>query len=203
MMKKINNRELGLIIVLVSSVFIAAFVLLRIQPLRDQLIVLKKDKQKMQKKFNKEKSGKASRGSVKKLQQEFDELTLKIDSEGKTMAGYQQSFIDLQDSSKQAQLKSAITQLIESQGLIISDIREESKSLDTLVNAQTKKGGQGIKRPMIGLKLTGSFTMLNGFIQQLERLKNSVVITRLSITVKREGGMRAPYVLSTELSLAL
>ncbi|NOR71814.1 MAG: hypothetical protein GQ532_19360 [Methylomarinum sp.] len=202
-MKKINNRELGLIIVLVSSVFIATFVLLRIQPLRDELIVLKKDKQKVQKKFNKEKSGKASRGSVKKLQQEFDELTLKIDSEGKTMAGYQQSFIDLQDSGKQAQLKSAITQLIESQGLIISDIREESKSLDSLVNAQTKKGGQGIKRPMIGLKLTGSFTMLNGFIQQLESLSNSVVITRLSITVKRDDGMRAPYVLSTELSLAL
>jgi len=202
-MKKINNRELGLIIVLVSSVFIAAFVLLRIQPLRDQLIVLKKDKQKIQKKFNKEKSGKASRGSVKKLQQEFDELTQKIDSEGKTMAGYQQSFIDLQDSGKQAQLKSAITQLIESQGLIISDIREESKSLDTLVNAQTKKGGEGIKRPMIGLQLTGNFTMLNGFIQQLESLSNSVVITRLSITVEREGGMRAPYVLSTKLSLAL
>jgi len=203
MMKKLNNRELGLIIVLVSSVFIAAFVLLRIEPLRDQLILLKKDKQKTQKKFNKEKTGKASRGSVKKLQQEFDELTLKIDSEGKTMAGYQQSFIDLQDSGKQAQLKSAITQLIESQGMIISDVREESKSLDSLVNAQTKAGGQGIKRPMIGLKLTGNFTMLNGFIQQLEALSNSVVITRLSITVERKEDMRAPYLLLTELSLAL
>jgi len=202
-MKKLNNRELGLIIVLLGTVFISAFVLLRIQPLRDQLVILKKEKQKIEKKFNKEKAGKTSRGSVKKLQQEFDELTEKINAEGKTMAGYQQSFIDLQKGGKQAELKSAITQLIESQGMVISDIREESKSLDSLVNEKSKKTQQGIKRPMIGLQLVGNFTMLNSFIQQLENLPNSVVITRLSMTVERQTDKRAAYQLLTELSLAL
>lgn len=202
-MKKLNKRELGLIIVLVGTLFISAFALLRIQPSRNQLLSLKKEKQKIQKKFNKEKTGTKRRGSVKKQQQKLDALTLRIDAESKTMVGYQQSFIDLQESGRQAQLKSEITQLIESQGMIILDIREESKGLESLINAQAKSSRQDIKRPMIGLKLTGNFSMLNGFIQQLEALPYSVVITRLSITVERQSDMRAPYQLLTELSLAL
>jgi len=202
-MKRLNSRELGLISVLLGTLFISVFVILHIQPLRNQLITLKKDKQKVQKKINKEKSNVIKKGSLLKLKKSLSELKAQTKLESKTMAGYQQSFIDLQQYEKQADLKAEITHLIEVQGLTITDIGEESQSLDKLVNTQTKASTQDIKRPMIGLELTGDFTMLNNFIQQLESLSNSVVITRLSLTVERDKDLRAPYVLSTQLSLAL
>jgi len=202
-MKRLNSRELGLISVLLGTLFISVFVILHIQPLRNQLITLKKDKQKVQKKINKEKSNVIKKGSLLKLKKSLSELKAQTELESKTMAGYQQSFIDLQQYEKQADLKAEITHLIEVQGLTITDIGEESQSLDKLVNTQTKASTQDIKRPMIGLELTGDFTMLNNFIQQLESLSNSVVITRLSLTVERDKDLRAPYVLSTQLSLAL
>lgn len=87
--------------------------------------------------------------------------------------------------------------------MTILDIGEDSQSLDKLVNAQSQETTKGINRPMINLKLTGNFSMLNGFIQQLETLPYSVVITRLSMVVERQADTRAPYQLLTDLSLAL
>jgi Tfp pilus assembly protein PilO len=203
MMGSLKQRELWLIAILLVAVIVTSFSLIKIQPLRNQLVTLKKAKQKVQKKFNKAKTATKKKGSVKKMQASLKQLKEKIETEGKTMAGYQQSFIDLQQDGMQADLKAEITHLIESQGMTILDIGEDSQSLDKLVNAQTETSTNDISRPMINLKLTGDFSMLNDFIQQLETLPNSVVITRLSMTVERQEDMRAPYQLMTELSLAL
>jgi len=204
-MKSLNKREFGLIMFLLGSLFITGFILFRVQPVREQLLALKQQKQKVQKKFNKEQSGNKSRGSVKSLQQELELLKTKISIETKTMAGYQQSFIDLQENEKQADLKAKITGLIVAEGMVIEGIGEDSKSLDELVRTETqgKASAEEIKRPMIGLELTGSFTRLNNFFQQLESLPYSVVITRLSMTSVRKKDLRAPYDLSIKLSLAL
>ena len=202
-MKSFKKSEWILIGILISTLFISGFILLRVQPFRGQLKLLNKDLQKIQKKVNKEQSSEKSRGSVKKIQQELDDLKAAIEIESKTMAGYQQSFIDLQKNEQQAELKAQITNLIEVQGMTISNIGEDSKSLDKLINAQTKASTQDIKRPMISLSLSGNFIMLNNFFQQLEELPYSVVITRLSMTVERKADLRAQYQLMTELSLAL
>lgn len=203
MMGSLKKRELWLVSILLVAVVISSFVLIKIQPLRNQLIGLKKEKQKVQKKFNKAKTATTKKGSVKKKRASLKQLKEKIETESKTMAGYQQSFIDLQQDGKQADLKAEITHLIESQGMTILDIGEDSQSLDKLVSAQAETSTNDISRPMINLKLTGDFSMLNDFIQQLETLPNSVVITRLSMMIERQEDMRAPYQLMTELSLAL
>lgn len=204
-MRTLNKREFWLLTVLLISLFIAMFILLRIQPARQQLMALNKSQQKIQKKINKEQAGNKSRGSVKALKKELDALKVKISTESKTMAGYQQSFIDLQQNQKQADLKAKITGLISAEGMVISGIGEDSKSLDELVNSQSQNHSsvQEIKRPMISLELSGTFGMLNNFFQQLEDLPYSVVITRLAMSAAREENLRAPYQLNINLSLAL
>ncbi len=202
-MHSLKKREIWLIAILLSSVVISGFIILSIQPLRVQLVSSVKEKNKLQKKFNKAKTNTVSQGSVNKMRKALESLKAEIETESKTMAGYQQNFIDLQKNEQQADLKAQITNLIEAQQMTILDVAEDSQSLDTLVNAQSKNSKKEISRPMINLKLTGNFNMLHDFIQKLEKLPNSVVVTRLSMNIERQPDSRAPYQLLIDLSLAL
>jgi Tfp pilus assembly protein PilO len=202
-MTALKKRELWLVSALLGSLLITGFSLLSIKPSLDKMDLLKKEQQKVKKKLSKARLGMKSKGSLKKMRENLSQLKEEMESKSKTLEGYKQSFIDLYKNEKQAGLKSEITRLIEEEGMTILDIGEDSQSLDKLVNAQSQETTKGISRPMINLKLTGNFSMLNGFIQQLETLPYSVVITRLSMVVERQADTRAPYQLLTDLSLAL
>ena len=202
-MTALKKRELWLVSALLGSLLITGFSLLSIKPSLDKMDLLKKEQQKVKKKLSKARLGMKSKGSLKKMRENLSQLKEEMESKSKTLEGYKQSFIDLYKNEKQAGLKSEITRLIEEEGMTILDIGEDSQSLDKLVNAQSQETTKGINRPMINLKLTGNFSMLNGFIQQLETLPYSVVITRLSMVVERQADTRAPYQLLTDLSLAL
>ncbi len=202
MNRELQQREKWLLIILGVSLIISAYVLIRIRPVRMQLSELQQQLQKAQKKYQKEKSAVARLGSVPALRDEVEQLRRQIETETKTMDGYKQAFIDLQQAGQQADLKAAIGRLIEQQGLTIVDTGEADQSLDKLV-AGNSNGAQEIKRPMIKLTMSGNFSQLHQFIQQLEQLQNSVVVTSLSLQAERQEDMRLPYRLRAKLILAL
>lgn len=202
MNRELQQREKWLLVILGVSLVVSAYMLIRIRPVRIQLAELSMQLQKAQKKYQKEKSAVARLGSVPAMRNEVERLQQQIETETKTMDGYKQAFIDLQHAGQQADLKAAIGRLIEQQGLIIVDTGEADQSLDKLV-AGNSSGAQEIKRPMIKLTLSGNFSQLHQFIQQLEQLQNSVVVTSLSLQTERQEDMRQPYRLRAKLILAL
>ncbi len=205
-MNKLNKREQYLIIAAAVIIFVAGYAIFRLQPVHNELAQLQQKINKAQRKLNKEKSTERQMGSIKSLQKDVDELKQKMDTEKQTMAGYRQAFLDLQQNEKQADLKAAITRLIENQGITILEAAEASHKLDKIISVEGSKhkvSGAVIERPLIDFKLEGDFSQINAFITHIRELPYSVVITKLNLTVERQEDMRRPYQLLTELTLAL
>jgi len=145
-----SKREQLLIVVLMLSVAVASYLILRIKPLQTEMIVLK---EQLDDSISTRKSTRPLRPGPQNtfnLIEKSKELQLTINQELLTLAGFKNSFIDLSRSNAIASTRKNITQLSEKHNLRLLSIQASNIKLDHLARVKTLDDEDGAGTGMTG-----------------------------------------------------
>ncbi len=185
-----SQREQLLIVILMLSVAVAAYLMLRIKPLQIDMQVLQEQLGDSIKAMNNTRPMRPGPQNAATLEEKATALQLTIDQELKTLAGFKKSFIDLSQNNAIASMRKNITQLAEKNQLRLLSIQASNIALDSLAGVTTLKDEDALARPLFDIKFRGGFFQLNQFLTELKSLPYTVVVTKLSLSTEAKENTR-------------
>ncbi len=118
---------------------------------------------------------------INQLNTDIAALKATIAAEQVTLTGLKKSFVDLARDDAVPVVREAITALADRTGMRILRIQQSSVTLDKLTDVSVSAEDEILQRPQFDVLFNGEFVRVNAFVQRLQDLDYSVVITRLSI----------------------
>lgn len=140
---------------------------------------------------------------INQLKVDIEALKSTIAAEQVTLTGLKKSFVDLARDDAVPVVREAITALADQTGLRILRIQQSNVALDKLTDVNVSAEDEILQRPQFDVLFSGEFVRVNAFVQRLQELDYSVVITRLSIkTDSNVSSATTSMRLNTSLTLA-
>lgn len=192
-------REKILVVVLVFSLSIGAYLMLRIKPMQTTLTVLQEQLDDSKKMLNNTRTLRPGTNEASSLRNDIAQLETTIDQEQQTLTGFKNSFIDLSRTDATPKMRKQITSLAERHQLRVLSIRASNLALDSLAGVKTKDNEEALARPLFDIKFSGGFFNTNQFILGLKSLPHAVVVTKLSISANKAAGDFSPTEVNTTL----
>ncbi len=190
-LKPRSSRERVLILVLGFSVVVAAYAMLRIQPLKTEMLVLEELLKQSQQDLKEAKPLRPGGQNHDKLQSKLDELKQQVKAAQNTLEGFENSFADLSQSDVVPVMRKQITRLASELQLRVLRINASSMDLTRLAETKVQNWQPAelslLNRRLFDLEISGGFFQLKQFIAQLKQLPHAVVVTRFSVDRTEAG----------------
>lgn len=196
-------REQLLIGILVLSVVIGSYIILRVQVQATQKLLWQEQLDTSRSAKKSIRTRRATNLDSEELAQEVEKLEQDIEQTLTTVSGIESRFIDLNNKKSVASMRSRLTDLAQRNNLRLSKVTKSSQDLAKFTSANQQKLAAFLERPMFNVELTGSYHHLLDFIKQLDSLPNRAVVTHFSLEVRTSSFVKAGQAKSLAIKLTL
>ena len=198
-----TRREQVLLLVFIFILFGFIYYLFRMQSLQLDNAYLGEQLQMSESELPTLKRLSANAARMGQLEADIYALKATIAVEQETLTGLKKSFVDLGRDDAIPVVREAITALADQTGMRILSIQQSSVALDKLTNIDGSQEDEILQRPQFDVLFDAEFVRVNAFVQRLQELDYSVVITRLSMKTVSGAGRDTVYPsLNASLTLA-
>lgn len=199
-----SQRERILLAVFLLIVLVASYTMLRLKPMQVHKVVLEEQFERSRSTLSNAKPLRPSARDTAALREKISALQEQVAQAQSTLAGFENSFIDLARSDAVASMRKQITQLAVQQDVKVLKINASTMDLTQLVDIDVQGTESDayslLKRRLFDIQLRGDFYRLNRFISSLRQLPHAVVVTRLAFSTDQN---QAPQtLLQAALTLA-
>lgn len=201
--KSMSLREQLLIGILVLSVVIGSYIILRVQVQATQKLLWQEQLDTSRSAKKSIRTRRATNLDSEELAQEVEQLEQDIEQTLTTVSGIESRFIDLNNKKSVASMRSRLTDLAQRNNLRLSKVTKSSQDLAKFTSANQQKLAAFLERPMFNVELTGSYHHLLDFIKQLDSLPNRAVVTHFSLEVRTSSFVKAGQAKSLAIKLTL
>ena len=202
-LKAKSGREKLLIKLLVVSIVFGGYVVLRVKPLNTQLNDLQQEVKRAEKEQRELQQEVGDVRPSSQVQADVREWEQKLETERKQLEGLNISFINLNENETLFDMLASITDVAQRNNLQIISKKNEPIKLAKLVGKKLGDQQEQLRRQMFNLQLRGTFDSIYSFVDSLDELENSVLITRLSLRASNEQVYNGRRLINADLTLAI
>ena len=202
-LKAKSSREKLLIKLLVLTMVVGGYLVLRIKPLNTELNNLQEQVEQTKKERRELREEVSDVRQSSRVKEDINKWQQKLETERKQLEGLNISFINLNQNEALFDMLASITEVARRNNLQIISKKNEPIQLAKLVGKDLGKHQEQLRRQMFNLQLRGTFESMYKFIDSLDELENSVLITRLSLKASNDQVYNSRRLISANLTLAI
>lgn len=202
-LKAKSSREKLLIKLLVLTMVVGGYLVLRIKPLNTELNNLQEQVEQTKKERRELRQEVSDVRQSSRVKEDINKWQQKLETERKQLEGLNISFINLNQNEALFDMLASITEVARRNNLQIISKKNEPIQLAKLVGKDLGKHQEQLRRQMFNLQLRGTFESMYKFIDSLDELENSVLITRLSLKASNDQVYNSRRLISANLTLAI